>query len=243
MSNRPHVQDTARTQDPGQVPKQKSFKTLEEFYQDDVRRRISPEADYGVHWRDGQWSNPWRVSYVQKTGEVYAINNGNHNPGPVRVLGTVPADPEPDIPKSGTNYYRTLDRILDRYPDHCGPTGGLQWVEKRLREYNNRDQASQGQDSSEAFDPNRPIYSNANAQNVLEALLEHLMGDHDGDYPDDSTVDALAPRLKGLITQTVQQENRTPCDHIYMDIENLAHNVQELLTTNEVLAIRKFMGL
>ena len=97
--------------------------------------------------------------------------------------------------------------------------------------------------SPATFDPLASIYTTANAQEVLNTVLEHLMGDHDGDYPNDTKLDALAPSLKASIMHAVQEEARTPCDHVYTDIENLARDVQELLPSEELQAIREAMRL
>ena len=87
-----------------------TFINVQEFYNDNHARRTSPEADYG-----SQWTTPdrqsYRVSYIQDTGEVYAVNLSGITEGPVHLLGLVPPDPVPD--QSREHYYRTLDNILD----------------------------------------------------------------------------------------------------------------------------------
>ncbi len=113
------------------------YDSLEAFYAADERRRRSGEADYGVWWTD-VWSLPcWRVSYIQATGEVYAVEGSG---GRVEVLGVVPPDPADDgaaypygDKRVQQTYYRTLDRILAGWPEHCGEPGGLQWVRDALR--------------------------------------------------------------------------------------------------------------
>ena len=108
-----------------------AFPTLEHFYQDNPARRASGEADYGVRWRLANWAGRWRVSYVQDTGEVYAVRHLQTD-GPVLLLGHVPPDPQEtwrDI------YYRTLDRILDRWPEICGGPDSLRWVMEKLDQY------------------------------------------------------------------------------------------------------------
>lgn len=95
--------------------------SIEAFYAADDRRRLSGEADYGVHWRQDPrqpWPT-WRVSYIRDTGEVYAAAPG----GPVELLGTVPPDDQP-------HYYATLDAILEGWPD--AHRQGLDWVRGRL---------------------------------------------------------------------------------------------------------------
>ena len=100
--------------------------TREAFYESDRRRMASPEADYGVWWTNNLERWPYyRVSYVQFTGEVYAIESASGPTSWVLVLGVVP----PDSVAVGDVYYRTLDRILEGWaysPMH------LNWVRDRL---------------------------------------------------------------------------------------------------------------
>ena len=98
------------------------FKNLEQFYSANPTRRSSPEADYGAHWRLAGWAGSWRVSYVRDTGEVYALDGAS---GPLMILGTFPIDPDAG---PGDVYYNGLDRLLEGWPDHCGPPGGLTWL-------------------------------------------------------------------------------------------------------------------
>ena len=101
---------------------------MEIFYREDARRLKSGEADYGVHWRDGS-TQRYRVSYIQDTGEVYAV--GEYPPvEPVRVLGIVPPD---DDDGRALTYYRTLDAMLEGWPEQCGVNpDGLGWVARRI---------------------------------------------------------------------------------------------------------------
>ena len=111
----------------------KLYPNIEAFYSENEARRRSPEADYGVWWHDGVGTEFWRVSYVQATGEVYAVNPWN---GQVEVLGVVPPDLEEFTPggnrTSRLTYYRTLDRILDGWAEHCGKRNSLAWVREKL---------------------------------------------------------------------------------------------------------------
>ena len=109
------------------------FRTLDDYYAGDLRRRCSPEADYGVHWRLTPWDYYWRVSYVRDTGEVYAVHQGS-TIGPVFVLAIVKPDPVPDGDRR-LLYYATLDAILDGWPEQCGRPDSLRWVRDRLDSY------------------------------------------------------------------------------------------------------------
>ena len=110
------------------------YPNIEAFYSENEARRRSPESDYGVWWRDADCREFWRVSYVQATGEVYALNQWT---GHLQVLGVVPPDPDErrrDGLPLGKTYYRTLDRVLEGWTEHCGRPGGLAWVRERLAE-------------------------------------------------------------------------------------------------------------
>ena len=101
----------------------KTYANLDAFYDENPERRRSGEADYGCWWReaDSDWPR-WRVSYVQKTAEVYAVQLTS---GQVNVLGIVPPDDDRIC-------YRTLDRILEGWADRIQEPGSLDWVRRRL---------------------------------------------------------------------------------------------------------------
>lgn len=101
------------------------FPDLEAYYADDERRRLSPEANYGVWWQNfpGFREPSWRVSYVQATGEVYAVET---RAGRVKILGTFPAD---DVAQ-GDVYYRGLDALLKGWEEI--PFKSLSWIVEKL---------------------------------------------------------------------------------------------------------------
>lgn len=102
----------------------KTYPNIEAFYSENEQRRHSGEADYGAWWTAPGLSWPkWRVSYIQKTGEVYAVQLKDG--GLVKVLGTVTPDDE-------RIYYRTLDRILEGWAEAIHHPGSLVWVERKL---------------------------------------------------------------------------------------------------------------
>ena len=122
-----------------------TFSNIEDFYNDDPSRRTSPEADYGVHWKLDGWEGSFRVSYVQKTGEVYAIHLGPYRQGtlptgeafistgrqdgPVLLLGHFPVDEET---RREDVFYRGLEAHLDGWVRRCPQPNGLAWVVERL---------------------------------------------------------------------------------------------------------------
>ena len=99
-----------------------TYKNIEAFYDEDPRRRASPEVDYGAQWTNGPKWPHWRVSYVQATGEVYAVQL--MPPERVEILGVSPPDPSPD-------YYHTLDKVLRGWAE--GDKHELAWVRFRLQ--------------------------------------------------------------------------------------------------------------
>lgn len=111
------------------------YDTIADFYTDS-NRKWSRECDYGVMWYLSLGRRrPWRVSYVELTGEVYATPTDGA--GPVEVIGVItPNRDTRDTAAAGHGipYYRTLDRVLKGWenPDISGRLLG--WVICRLRE-------------------------------------------------------------------------------------------------------------
>lgn len=71
------------------------FRDIDAFYAEDTRRRFSGEVDYGVMWTDGEMNWPqYRVTWVEQTGEFYAIRLGGVNAGEVELLGKIQAGRE-----------------------------------------------------------------------------------------------------------------------------------------------------
>lgn len=104
---------------------------IEEFYAVDPRRRSSGESDYGVWWteRNTRWPR-YRVSYIQATGEVYAVAL-DAKMSKVEVLARV----APDSIKPGDVYTRTLNSILNGWAEECGLPDSLAWIRRRLQPY------------------------------------------------------------------------------------------------------------
>ena len=106
------------------------YPTLDAYYTADGHRLPSAEADYGAHWRLDGWECHWRVSYLQGTGEIYAVHLGR-TIGPVFVLGRVLPDPIEYYDRTSV-FYDTLDGILQGWDEHCGRPDGLRWLIDRL---------------------------------------------------------------------------------------------------------------
>lgn len=99
---------------------------LTEFYMSEPARWGSGEADFGVFWRD-EYGQNYRVSYVQATGEVYALRLGYADTS-VEVLAVVP----PDSTEPGEVYYQTLEQVLAGWVNWIHKPNSLQWVRDRL---------------------------------------------------------------------------------------------------------------
>ena len=103
------------------------YRDIEAFYDDNRARRFSGEADYGVWWANGPGRWRWRVSYIEATGEVYAVNRDTE--GPVEVLGIVPPDPH----DPGEVYYATLESVLHGWAE--GGPKDIAWARERIQAY------------------------------------------------------------------------------------------------------------
>lgn len=88
---------------------------LNDFYKVDERKR-SPELDFGVWWRKGTNYPTYRVSWVENTGEVYAVNLQNDD---VDILGKVEGRDQ-------------VEAALEGWPEYCGPLFGFDWLKGRL---------------------------------------------------------------------------------------------------------------
>jgi hypothetical protein len=107
---------------------------LEQFYDDDPRRRHSEELEFGRDWRDGD--TRCEISWVEATGEVYAMLEpevgysadgigGMHSGRPsaeqlrVEVLGIVPGR-------------AAIAAAMSGWEEAMAGAGGLAWVRDRI---------------------------------------------------------------------------------------------------------------
>jgi hypothetical protein len=107
---------------------------LEQFYNDDPRRRHSEELEFGREWHDGE--HRCEVSWVEATGEVYAMLEpevgysadgiGGMHPGRprseqlrVEVLGTVPGRD-------------AIAAVMSGWEQAMAAANGLAWVRGRI---------------------------------------------------------------------------------------------------------------
>lgn len=119
-------------------PGLETFRSLEEFYSADERRRFSGEADYGLYWWDGPqgYSDTWRVSAIAETGEFYAIQEQCYRrPYPERpqvvLLGSFEAKSGPQR-GDRVAWYEDADRILEGWNLECGKGSSLAWILERV---------------------------------------------------------------------------------------------------------------
>jgi hypothetical protein len=92
---------------------------LEAFYISDERRRRSREVDYGVWWTLPAQDWPyWRVSWVEATGEFYAVAQLASGDGTTVAHAGFPSE-------------EAAEAALAGWEDHCHE-GGLGWVWARL---------------------------------------------------------------------------------------------------------------
>ena len=104
------------------------FANLEDFYNDDPRRRTSRECLYGVMWVLNRFRQTAEVSYIRDTEEVCQRDHGIKEP--ITVLGYWPADP-------GEIFYESLDQRLEGWPDRCRTPEGLTWLRCKLHRTRN----------------------------------------------------------------------------------------------------------
>jgi len=94
------------------------FRSTDHFYAANPERNRSREVDYGVMWTDGGLNFPhYRVSWVESTGEFYAVRLGPGKGGPVELLGYAEDDQAAEASMSG---WAELDAMR------------LSWVRSRL---------------------------------------------------------------------------------------------------------------
>lgn len=99
------------------------YASLGEFYAEDQRRERSPEADFGVFWRDESGWPAWRISWVQATGEVYAAAMID---GAAEVLGVIAGD------LTARLRYEPVEQALEGWRERCGQPRSLGWARDRM---------------------------------------------------------------------------------------------------------------
>lgn len=100
-------------------PPMPTFGSEREMYEDSEARRLSPEIDFGVHWKTKQHSTPFlsfRVSWIEATGELYVTRQGLTSAGPrVWII----------------QHFETREAVeaaLEGWAEVCGERASLEWL-------------------------------------------------------------------------------------------------------------------
>lgn len=108
---------------------------IEQFYEEDSRRRASDESEFGREWHDAEGVR-YEISWVRDTGELYSMSEpsgaiisdglGDENLAPmpakmvlVEVLGKVDSAD-------------AVQRVLSGWPEAMTGPDSLTWVRERL---------------------------------------------------------------------------------------------------------------
>jgi hypothetical protein len=96
--------------------------TLQEFYACDPRRAHSHEVCYGSLWREFAPVPAYRLGWVERTGELYAVelSEADERKDPVEVLGVLWSWPE-------------VEACLAGWRERCGGQRSLLWARERVR--------------------------------------------------------------------------------------------------------------
>jgi hypothetical protein len=92
-----------------------NFESVDVFYE--ARGgRLSGELDFGVWWRKVRGNAPFRISFIEDTGDIYAVNLWSH---------------EVTLLAAGRSRAK-LEKSLDEWAEHCGRPGSYEWAVRRL---------------------------------------------------------------------------------------------------------------
>ncbi len=115
---------------------------IEQFYDENPRRRTSEEFEFGREWHDAG-GNRHELNWIQDTGELYSMSE------PVEPLITDPAGGERYLTPMPANIVTvevlgnvdTLDgveHLLAGWSDVMAEPNSLQWVRERLAQHAER---------------------------------------------------------------------------------------------------------
>lgn len=88
------LRQLGRAGNPGSGESNRRYVTVEDFYKEDPRRKLSDELDYGGWWRDRGSDRVHRVTLIEATGELIAVARGQTGDGAVELLGVIPSEDE-----------------------------------------------------------------------------------------------------------------------------------------------------
>ena len=89
----------------------------DQFYAGE-HRQLSTELDFGVWWRGKETWPVYRVSWVERTGDLYATNQSTDE---IEILG-----------ESEPGNREMIEDILKGWADECGKIGSLNWVREQI---------------------------------------------------------------------------------------------------------------
>ena len=110
---------------------------IEQFYDQDDRRRSSAEVEFGTQWFDAKGSR-YELSWVEDTGELYVMLELAPEAGSWTPFGDVEVDRLPVsalvVSVVGVVPDRaTVEQVLDGWQDQMDKPDGIHWVAERLR--------------------------------------------------------------------------------------------------------------
>ena len=110
---------------------------IEEFYDEDPRRRTSNEVEFGQDWSDADGAR-YEISWVEDTGEVYAMREPDArievDPVGDEWMDKLPSDAITVEILGSVTERAELDRRLDGWQDAIGRPDSLSWVRTRVAE-------------------------------------------------------------------------------------------------------------
>ena len=111
---------------------------IEDFYGADERRRQSAEIELGTNWYDAA-GNRYELSWVEDTGELYAMLEMVPGAGSYTPFGDVEVEPIPidEVVVTVVGYIPTreeMEKVMAGWEAEMAKPDGITWVADRLRE-------------------------------------------------------------------------------------------------------------
>lgn len=95
----------------------------------DIRRKHSPEVDYGVWWRDGQAYPTYRVSFIVDTGELYAIDVNEKSVEILAIFTEFGLEKYDDEARK-----KFVESVMAGWAEKCGDIDSLEWVRECVKQ-------------------------------------------------------------------------------------------------------------
>ena len=110
---------------------------IEEFYDEDPRRRASDEIEYGTDWTDSKGVR-CEISWIADTGEIYAMAEptepiGSDGFGDLYVQG-MPADAVTVELLGHSPSREDVEQVLEGWAEAMAEPGSLNWVRARVKD-------------------------------------------------------------------------------------------------------------